>query len=343
MENLSGQFKKYSQIKNFEELPQVSIIVAVRNEEKYIKKCLDSLVNQNYPKDKYEIIVVDGMSNDGTRKIILEFQEKYQNLRLWDNPKLIYPSALNIGIKQSKGDVIIKVDAHVRVAKDLISKNVEYLKKTGAVCVGGQIKTIGEGLIGKAIALVLSSFFGTGGAKFRSNSKYEGYTDTVPFGAYRKKVFDEVGLYDEKRVRTEDLDLHARIRKRGEKIFITPKIKSYYYCRSSLPELIKQSFSNGYEVITALHAISLRHLTPFCFVAGVIISLILSPFFFWAKILFVLIFGSYILLNLLLSLKISFKNGFKYFLILPIIFFLHHFSYGIGSIWRLLTFYKIQK
>jgi len=183
---------------------------------------------------------------------------------------------------------------------------------------------------------------GTGGAKFRYNHHYEGYTDTVPFGAYQKKVFDEVGLYNEKFVRCEDLDLHRRIKAKGGKFFITPKIKSYYYCRNNIDGFIRQQFANGYEVMGVLDGISLRHIVPFFFVVSLLVSLFLARFSSIGKIIFGLIILSYLFIIFIFSLIISFQKGWKYFLILPFLFFILHFSYGLGSVWGLLIFKKIK-
>lgn len=320
----------------------VSVIVVVKNEENYIEKCLKSLICQDYPFSKYEILVVDGMSTDGTRGIVIKFKQKYaNNIKLLDNPKGSYPSGLNVGVRHSRGEIIIKIDGHVYVAKNFISKSVEYLQKTDAVCVGGPIKTIGQGFIGKTIALVLSSPFGVGGAKFRCFPFYEGYADTVPFGAYQKKIFNQVGFYDENRFRTEDLDLHSRIRKKGGKFYLTSEIKSYYYSRATIKELIKQAFSNGYEIITALHAISLRHIVPFVFIVSLLLFLSISLFIEIGKYLLLSTLLVYLSVAIFFSVLISVKKGIKYILILPIIFFVFHFSYGLGSLWSIIS--KIKK
>ncbi len=317
-------------------LPIVSVLIAVRNEKEYITRCIESLINQDYPVSRCEIITIDGMSTDGTKDIVVG----YPGVRLFDNPNKIKSSGLNIGIKESRGSIVIIVDGHARVERDFITKSVEYLQKTDAACVGGAIRTIGEGYMGKTIACVLSCLFGVGNAKFRYSSSYEGYIDTVPFGAYWKKVFNEVGFFDESRQRTEDLDLHARIRKKGGKFFMTPEIKSYYYCRSTLKGLMKQAFSNGYEVVTALHAISARHLAPLIFVLSLLASLIFSFFADVGKILFGIITGSYLIASLFFSFGIGIKKGLKYVPALPITFFTLHFGYGLGSLWGLLIFWK---
>jgi len=322
-----------------EDFPKITLLIVVRNEREYIKKSLNSLLNQTYPKKLTEIIIIDSESTDGTReylkKRIKTLKKKGIDIKLFDNPKKILASGWNIGIKKAKGDIVIRIDAHSWIEKDFVSRSVEYLLKTDAACVGGPIQAVGEGYIGKSIAYVLSSHFGTGDAKFRHSCK-EGYVDTIAYGAYWRKIFDEVGFFNENLIRNQDLDFHFRIKKKGGKFFLTPKIKSYYWVRSSIKDLIKQSFNNGYWNIITLHAISVRHFIPLCFVGGLLGSLVLGFFFLYGKILFGLILGSYILLNLFFSFKISFKKGIKYLLILPIIFLLFHLSYGFGSLWSII-------
>src|SRR4030067_698254 len=208
--------------------PYVSIIIPVRNEEIYISKCLNSILTQDYKKDKLEILIIDGMSEDGTVKKIRDFLGRSENnainIRVLENLKLIVPCGLNIGIKESKGDYIIRMDAHTEYVSDYISKCIEW----------------------------------------------------------HKKVFDKVGLFDERLARNQDIEFNARIRKNGGKIFLTPGIKSYYHCRSNLKGLWKQNFENGKWVVytkkIAPYCLSWRHFTPLIFVLSLIISLFLTFF-----------------------------------------------------------------
>lgn len=314
--------------------PKVSVVVAVRNEEKHIAQCLQSLIDQDYLSDSYEILVVDGRSQDRTRDIVASFLEKYPQIRLLDNPKVVYPAGLNIGIREARGEVIIKVDGHAFVARDFLSKSVAYLQKTGAAVVGGPVATVGKGYIGRAIAGVLSSPFGVGDARFRYSRK-EGYVNTVPFGAYWKKTFDEVGLFKESLQRVEDLELHSRIRQKGGKFFLTPEIKSTYHSRATLKGLIRQAFSSGYEVGAMRRVVLPRHLVPLAFVSLLLVLLLLAIFTSMGRILLLAFLGAYFLGALIFSLKIGLERGAGIIPISPILFFLFHFSYGIGSLWSL--------
>ena len=249
----------------------ISTIIPCREEESFIGKCLDSIVRQDYPKDLTEIFVVDGMSTDKTREIIDKYTSMYPYVNLLNNSKGVVPTALNIGIKKAKGEYIIRMDAHTEYAYDYVSKCVEWLNKTGVENVGGPIisKPGSDTLVARAIALATSNVFGVGNSKFRT-SLNSGYVDTVTFGAWPKRVFEEIGLFDERLIRNQDIELNARIRKAGGKIFLTPEIKSYYYCREDLKGLWKQNFQNGKWVIYTKAVtpccLSWRHFIPLLFV-----------------------------------------------------------------------------
>ena len=326
---------------------KVSIIIPCRNEEKYIGRCFDSIISQDYPKENLEILVIDGMSEDRTREVILEFSKRCPNIRLLENQKKITPTALNIGIRESRGEYILRADAHSIYENDYIKKCVEYLEKTGADCVGGALNTKSgsDSFVAEAISFVLSSVFGVG-SSFRTIKK-EAYVDTVPFGAYRREIFDKIGFFNEKLVRNQDIELNSRIRKAGGKIFLTPEIKLIYFAPSTFKKLILQQFQNGlwnvYTQKLAPRSLSLRHFIPLFLVVGLIGGFALSPFSPFGKVLFALIFGSYLLLDLFFSINISLKKGLKYLIILLPTFFTLHFVYGLGSIWGLLTFWKIKK
>ena len=192
---------------------EVSVVMPVYNEEKYIKNCLDSLLLQDYPIEKMEWIFVDGLSKDKTKDILLEYKNKYPELiKVFDNKNKTVPYAMNIGIKEAKGKYIVRLDAHADYNKDYISKCVYYLDTTDADNVGGIAITKSRGFTGNAIAMMLSSKFGVGNSQFRTNG-HSGYVDTVPFGAFRKEVFEKWGGYDERLTRNQDNEMNYRIRK----------------------------------------------------------------------------------------------------------------------------------
>jgi len=321
----------------------ISIVSPIRNEEKYIAECLTSLVNQDFDNSKYEILVVDGMSCDKTREIVKEFEKKYKNIKFFDNPNKTVPYALNIGIKNATGNVIVRVDGHAVIEKDYLRKCVKYLKSTKAECVGGVIESINETFIGKAIALAMSSLFGVGNARFRTSGK-EGYVDCLAFGAYRRELFDNIGCFDEEFVRCQDDEFNYRLRKFGYKIFLTPKIKSRYYPRSNLKKLWRQYFQYGFWKIRVLQkhftTMQPRQFVPAVFVASLITTGVLGAFSKNILWVFLSIISIYSIVCFSVSLRISLKNSFKYFAILPVIFLILHASYGLGFLWGLVRFSK---
>lgn len=324
---------------NMSEKIIVSIIIPCRNEETFVGKCLNSIMNNDYPKDKMEIIVVDGMSDDGTKSILKEYTEKYSVIKLYDNPKRIVPSAMNIGIRNAQGEIIIRMDAHNTYEKDYISKCVQNLKDFNADNVGGIWVTIpGDNtIVAKSVALALSHSFGVGNAYFRIGSKEPKYVDTVPFGCYKRNVFDKIGLFNENLVRNQDIEFNLRLKKAGGKILLVPDIVSYYHARPTLKALARNNFWNGFWVIYstkfAKMPFSMRHLIPFYFVSSLTASLILTPFHYYFFYLLVFILGTYYFLNMLFSLKLTLRHGLKYFPALVVIFSTLHFSYGLGSMW----------
>lgn len=309
------------------------------NEGAYISKCLDSLIDQDYPAGRFKVLVVDGMSDDDSRDIVLELARKHDVINLLDNPRRITAAALNIGIRNAKGEVIVILSAHSLVASDFISQNVACLSKTEAACVGGPIHSISQSFLGQTISLAMSSPFGVGNALFRYSHK-EQYVDTVAFGAYRRQVFDEIGLFDEELVYNEDDEFNYRLRKHGGKIFLTPAIESFYHTRTSLRRLWKQYFRYGLGKTRVIRrhpeSAMIRHFIPFTFVSALLVSGLLGTFssiFLW---LFSFVLAIYLVVSFLFSLWISAKSGWKHLLVLPIAFACLHFSYGLGFLAGLL-------
>ena len=320
----------------------VSIVIPCRNEEKFISKCLDSLIKQDYPKENLEILVVDGISEDKTKEIVERYIKKYPFIKLLENPKKFTSSGLNIGIKQARGEIIIRMDAHAGYKSDYISKSVRYLKEYNADNVGGVMKTLPKEntLSAKAIAICLSHPFGVGGSWFRIGTKKPREVDTVFGGCYKREVFDRVGLFNENLVRSQDMEFNLRLKKVGGKILLVPEIVSYYYPKTNLKDFFVHNFKDGiwaiYPLRFGIRIFSWRHLVPLIFVTILIFTLFFSPFFEGARFLFNLIFVTYLFLSLFFSVRISFKKGFQYLFLLPIVFAIRHFGYGLGSLWGLI-------
>jgi len=320
--------------------PFVSVVIPCRNEEKFIAQCLDSLIEQDFPKENLEVLVVDGTSEDRTREIVRSYSQKYSFIKLLDNPKKFTPSGLNIGIKAARGKVIVRMDAHAGYGKDYISKCVHYLKETGADNVGGIIKTLPaeNTLMARAVALVLSHFFGAA-SYFRLGSKKPRLADTVFGGCFKREVFDRVGLFDERMIRSQDIEFNKRLKRAGGKILLVPEIVAKYYPQTTLKGFFKHNFNDGFWIIYPLRFgikfFSLRHLIPLFLVLAVLFSFLLGLFSFLGELLFILVFGGYLLLNLVFSFQIGWREGLELFPSLVLAFFSRHFGYGLGSLWAL--------
>lgn len=327
-------------------MKSISVIVPVKNEEKYLEQCLNSIINCNYPDKLYEIIVVDGNSTDGSVKIVKQFQKKNNNIRLFKNPNKITPAAFNIGIKAAKGDFVAIISAHGYIERDFLKNGIDCLiKKPEIDMVGGPVISTANNFFGNLVAVVTNSKFGTGSC-FRY-SRVEQYIDTVPFPIIRKKVFEKIGFYNEKLIRNQDNEFNCRLRQSGSKIYFSNNIISYVYVRSSLLQIVKYNFNSGkWNVYTNRmfsYTFALRHFIPLIFVLSFILCLGLSIFTIIGKILFGFLMICYLILSLFFSFKISLKKGIKYFLFLPGIYFIYHFSYGMGTLWAFLIRNKIPE
>ncbi len=309
----------------------VSVIVPCRNEERHIAECLDSIVANDYPKDRLEILVVDGMSKDKTREIVKNRGEQFSVIRLLDNPRVTTPAAMNVGIKEARGDIIIKMDAHSVYEKDYISKCVQHLEESGVDNVGGVLQSIPakDTVMARAIALCLSHVFGAGGSYFRTGSENPREVDTVAFGCYKREVFEKIGLYDERMEKTEDLELNLRLRKAGGSIMLFPDIKALYYPTSdSLKDFFIHNVTDGiwttYPLKFGFVSGSFRHYIPLVFVLTLPLSI-------WP----------YIPVSLFFSLKIAIlKKSISLFFVVPLVFAARHIGYGIGSLFGLLKLLK---
>jgi glycosyltransferase involved in cell wall biosynthesis len=318
----------------------VSIIIPCRNEEKFIGKCLDSIIAQDYPKENLEVFVADGMSDDKTREIVADYCQKYSFIKLLDNPRKFTPFALNIGIKNSSGKIIVRMDAHADYAKDYVSRCIGAMNDSDADNVGGRVMVMprDNSLASRAIALCLSSFFGAGNAIYKIKIvKKPVEVDTVFCGCYRKEVFDKIGFFDERMIRNQDLEFNLRLCRAGGKIVLFPRIISYYFPKKSLREFAKHNYDDGYWVIYplsyGLKTFSWRHLLPLLFVLGLLLSLAAGLFAKQILLLFYAAMGSYALVSLFFSLVAALKEKTPGLLfIMPAVFFIRHFFYGLGSL-----------
>ena len=344
------------------ELPFVTVIMPIRNEARGIADTLGRVLAQDYPADCMEILVVDGISNDGTRQIIWDLQRQHSNLYLLDNPAKIVPTALNIALRQARGDVIIRVDGHTEIAPDYVRQCVETLQRTGADNVGGRMNAVGRNSFGNAVALATSTPFGIGGGRFHYSDEEE-WVDTVYMGAWPRDVFEKIGMFDEELVRDQDDEFNYRLRARGGKVLLSPGIKSVYFVRSNLRALWRQYYQYGYWKVRVLQKhplqMSPRQFAPPAFVAAVMVSVLMAllslspapqlaasraslhasffPIFIrglGSHVLLlplVLILGMYVGANLAASIYTSYrKSAWAHFPLLVITFAALHFGYGLG-------------
>lgn len=312
-----------------------SIIIPTFNEQDNIGNCLDSIINQNYDNSLVEIIIVDGHSFDNTISKIQEYQRKFSNISLLENPVRKTPTSLNIGIKKSKCEVIIILGAHASLDPDFIYFNNKYLNEMNVKVTGGTQLNVGFSFVQKAVALAMENPFGMGSAPYRWSRK-EQFVDTVVYAAYKRELFDKIGYFEENFSISEDSEMNWRIRKAGYKIFFSPNIKSYYHPRRTVSKFIQQMFRYG---ILRVHmfkkhksAVKITHLIPPSFVVTLILILIfslldvLNPIFLFALLL------CYFLVNLLsVLLKIS-KENLHFIPLVSFLIFLLHFSWGLGFI-----------
>ena len=321
----------------------VTFGVIAFNEHNDLPNLLSDLIEQDYPSDCIEVILVDGISDDDTKNIMMSFMdnniEKYRAIKVLDNPKRIQPAGWNIVINNSSSDIILRVDAHARVPADFISSNVNCINRGESVCGGPRENIIDENTPWKRMLLDAEmSLFGSGIAPYRNETDSIKYVKSVFHGAYRREVFEKVGLFNENLIRTEDNELHYRIIRNGYRICYDPTIKSYYQTRNTLKKMIVQKYNNGFWIGKTLKVcpgcISIFHLVPFVFVLMLVISIIIYPVF---KLLFVAIVVSYsafIVVNMGVNL---YRNKNLCDLLLPLVFFMMHVSYGIGTFLGLIS------
>ena len=316
----------------------VSIIIPCRNEERFIGPCLDSVLAQDYPPDRIEVLIADGMSVDNTRKILEEYAAKDARVRWFENPPKIVSTGLNILLRHIRGEMVILMGVHAEYDKNFISCSAKYLREFSADAVGGVCRTFpgSATMMAKAIAIALASSFGVGGSRFRVGVKEPAWVETVVFGCYRRDVFDRVGSFNENLVRNQDNEFNARIIKTGGKILLHPDIKCSYHARADLSSIARQHFLNGfwcvYGVKFSKNTFFPRHLVPLAFVLSLTVSflagIVFKPFL-WLGLG---IAGLYFAAMLVASLVLALKHGIRYFPLFLTVFPALHIPYGIGSI-----------
>ena len=316
----------------------VSVICPIYNEEKYITKCIESVLEQDYPTEDLEILFVDGLSTDKTRKIVSDYATRYNQIRLLDNPHRIVPYSMNIGIKAAKGDIIIRLDGHVEYPTNYISKCVHYLMTLpNAENVGGVCQTLpcNERNISQAIAIALSTGFGMGNSSFRIGSTEIRKVDTVPFGCFRKSLFERVGYYDYELVRNQDDELNGRIIKNGGSIYLIPELKIKYYSRDKISKVRRMFYQYGlYKPLVNKKLGSpatARQFVPLLFLLGIVLGGILSAFSIYIMYIYFAVLALYLAIGLFIGCKYAVKYRRPMLtLLMPYVFANVHLSYGYG-------------
>lgn len=332
-----------------EDEKKVSLIIPVYNEEKYIQDFIKSILNQDYNFDDLEMIFIDGNSTDKTVELIqtnLDKEEKI-NYKILKNPKKITPISLNMGIKSSQNDILIRLDAHSNYPNNYVSKCVYYMNHMDADNVGCGIKTESTGDIGKSISYVLSSKFGVGNSDFRTKGK-SGYVDTVPFGTFHRELFEKIGYFDERLERNQDIEFNNRILKNGGKIYLFDDIQLTYHPRDTIGKLLKMALTSGkwnlYTNYLVPGSLKIRHFVPFVFLLSLIIggiSILMK--IGWMKLLFGIEIITYLLLDLLFSFKGAKEKSLKEMLLCFILYPMFHITYGIGTFLGIFFILKNRK
>ena len=332
--------------------PFISIVIPCRNEEQFIGRCLESIIANDYQKDRLEVLVIDGDSEDNTRHIIGKYVAKAPHIRMLNNPDKMQNLALNIGIRNSKGEIIMRMDAHSEYKYNYVSEAVNALLKYGADNVGGRWVTLPRDntMIAKAICAATSCYFGVGNAYYRLRSLDKDkpvlnkpkWDINVPYFCCRREVFDKVGLINEKLDYSEDIDFRRRLKESGFRTLFVPTMECYYYMRTDLKSFLQHMFRNGYWLLHPLNftsgiSFSLRHVVPLAFLMFIASMVALAWWFPISLILLAVVVGLYFLIAFYFSFRLALRErSISIFFFLPFIFFLLHATYGAGSFVALL-------
>jgi len=318
--------------------PNVSVIIPCRNEEKTIHLVLDALHGQTYPRELLQVVIADGFSEDRTREKIADFATAHPGLNLLvvDNPKRIIPAGLNVAIGASSGEIIVRMDAHSIPNPDYVSLCVDQLEKSIAQNVGGvwDIQPGNKSWIARAIAAAAGNPLAVGDAQYRFTDK-AAYVDTVPYGSYKRDLFEQVGLFDETLLANEDYELNTRILQSGGKIWLDPQIRCTYFARSSLKALARQYFGYGYWKVQMLkrypETLRWRQALPPVFVLGLLVSLLAGIFWMPSLYLFAAVLGLYLVILLAAGIHMAIKKSDILMVIgVPFAIITMHFSWAAG-------------
>jgi succinoglycan biosynthesis protein ExoA len=322
--------------------PLVSVIIPCRNERRCIDRCLSSVLASEW--ERLEVIVADGMSQDGTREQVDRYTTRDPRVRRIDNPGRTIPQALNRALAAAQGELIVRLDAHAAIAPDYISRAVQNLEASGADCVGGTMRTItpDSGPFAAPIRVALSRPFGVGNAVFRTSygkaAHASRWVDTVFGACWRREVFERIGGFDERLERSQDIEFSGRLRRAGGKILMSPEMQIEYAARGTLGGFWRQNWTNGvWAILPFAHVpgmmVRWRHLAPLALVLGLAASAAAalwtgSGWLAWA------VAGPYLAGNFAASVQAAWKErGVTLLFLMPVVFASLHLVYGAGSLW----------
>ncbi len=354
-------------------LPFVTVLVPCRNEEDFIERCLTSILSNGYPLDRLTLLVVDGMSKDGTRAVLDIYARRYASMRVVENPGRITSKALNLGVREAQGEVVLRVDAHARLEQGYIERCVKALYAHDADVTCGLMRTVPavSSPIGQSIAAALSHPFGVGNSYFRIHVSRATWVDTVFCGCYRREVFarvpapegaeangdvpgasgpsDRQGPFNVDLIRGQDMDFSLRLRKMGGRMLLVPDAVSEYYARSTLPAFWRQNWNNGvWAMLPFAYSkgmpVSLRHLTPLLFVAALLVTaiagLVARPWF-WVSSATLAVYG---MVNVAASFHVAWANrSLARLVLMPFVFATLHLRYGFGTMWGLVRLISLPR
>ncbi|MGH7992516.1 MAG: glycosyltransferase family 2 protein [Limisphaerales bacterium] len=312
-----------------------------RNEQGYIQDCLESILNQELPEGGLEILVADGMSNDGTREYLEQAARTQPQIRVLDNPGRIVSTGLNAAIRAARGEIIVRMDAHTIYAPDYVRQCLAVRRKTGADNVGGPMQTTATTFMERAIRAGFHSIFAVGNARSHL-AGYEGYVDTVIYGCWKKEMFERIGYFDEELVRNQDDEHNFRLTRAGGKIYQSRRVRSWYHVRGSLRALFRQYMQYGYWKVLVIRKhrmpASWRHLVPGAFVGS--LGLLLAAGCFWTPAWWIAV-GLAMLYTAAISvaaMMIAARTQWTLLPVLPAVLACYHFGYGYGFLRGILDF-----
>jgi succinoglycan biosynthesis protein ExoA len=317
--------------------PFLTVIIPCRNEVRFLGGCLASVVANDYPPDRLEVLVIDGGSTDGTRELIASYQRRDARVRLVENPQGSTPWALNHGIKAARGEILARVDAHACIAPQYLTRSVEHLLRSGADNVGGVMRTLPQdpGFFAGPIVAALGHRFGVGNSHFRVGCGEPRWVDTVFGGCWRREVFERIGLFNTALERSQDMEFSLRLKAAGGRTLLVPDVASDYFARSRMGPFWRHNWLNGeWAILPFLYSsvlpVAPRHLIPLLFVASLGLALAAVP---WTMEPLAVVAIPYGLASAAASAQVARREKRPHYaLVMPLVFFVLHLGYGLGSV-----------